>query len=321
LQVQCLVLLTSVVLMCTAQSYEALVLARIVSGIGGGAFLATCFTLASQIVRDSSRTGRAVAFVATGTTLASLAGVPIVAQIRELASWRWASAFVAVPLMLVFLGCFWLPRERAAQDGEISGKSAVGSVLKHRATCLMLLAQLLLFVTYFGWFVYYAAYIENDFNGSASLISALFIVAGLSELSGNAAAPGLLRRFAGYAVTIAGFLGAAFALLGSGNLFATTATLFVAVALLNLCFSFMYVGSYTLLLESMPGHKATMMALASAAVGLGAAIGAFLGGALLDALDGYEPMYQVLGIVMLLAAGTVVASRSAAKTDSPGRHP
>lgn len=316
LQVQCLLALISVVLMSTAQSFEALVGARVIAGIGGGAFLATCFTAASEIVSDPSRTGRAVAFVASGTTLASLAGVPIVAQIREFAGWRWAAAFVAIPLTIVFVGAFWLPRASPARDRNVSGRGAIGGVLKHRATSLMLLAMMMLFITYFGWFVYYAAYVENDFQGGASLISALFIVAGLSELSGNVVAPGLLRRFAGYAVTIAGFLGAALALLGSGNLFATTATLFVAVALLNLCFSFLYVGSYTLLLESMPGHKATTMALASSAVALGAALGAFFGGELLDALGSYESMYQVLGVIMLLAAAAVLASRHASKNSS-----
>lgn len=315
LRLQTAVLLLSVAMMATASSFEMLALARVIAGLGGGALLATCFTAASEIVSDPARLGRGVAIVASGTTMSTLLGLPLLAVIREVAGWRWASASIAILLALVIIGTIWMPSSRSHTSSEERAEpsGSTKAVLRNSAAVWLLLTLVLLFVAYFGWIVYFAAYVEQEFSGGAALISTLFLVAGVAELAGNTTGPSLQRRFGGFAMTIAGATGMNLALLGSGVVFNTVALVFVAVSVLNVCVSFVYIGTYTVLLQVAAGHRAAVMALASAATGIGAAIGSLLGGRLLGALDDYEAMFRVLGAGMLVAAGCVAASWRSAR--------
>lgn len=310
LRLQFTILLVSVVVLATAQTFETVILARILSGIGAGAMLAVCFTAAAEITTNPALTSRAVAIVASGTTVATLAGIPILALIRESYGWRWASAFVAIPMILVLIGTRWMPGTiRQTTDDTSVGLQAMTGVLKHRPSLMLLTANLLMFVVYFGWVVYVSAYAEIEYAAGAAFISVMFLTAGVAELGGNAAVPRLARRYSATILAVAGFLIGAFALIGTGWLFSTTTLLLLSVALLNFAFSFMFVGAYTALIENATGQKATVLAIAAAATGLGSAIGSFLGGELLDALGDYEAMFQVLGVVLVVAAVMLLTGR------------
>jgi predicted MFS family arabinose efflux permease len=122
-------------------------------------------------------------------------------------------------------------------------------------------------------------------------------------------------------VALIGMAGVAVALLGSGWGFRSMAGLFVGIALLHLCTSFAYVGLNTLLVQRPADIRGTVMALSSAAVGLGGALGALLGGVVLAVTDRYPPVFHVLGGAIALAAlrssqssiplATAVGSKSA----------
>jgi predicted MFS family arabinose efflux permease len=97
--------------------------------------------------------------------------------------------------------------------------------------------------------------------------------------------------------------GMAVALLGSGVLFRSMGGLFAGIALLHLCTSFAYVGLNTLLVHRPARIRGTVMALSSAAAGLGGALGALIGGAVLAVTDDYLSVFHVLGA--LLGVGTL----------------
>lgn len=320
LRAELLVLCLGVALSALAPTFSVMVVARVVIGIGAGALVANCFTAASEAVRDPRRQGRAVGIVASGTTVATMIGVPVVAWLNGALGWRVALGCLMVPLLVSLLGTRWLPSGRGTVSDEhseaLDGRS-MGRILREEpATLVLILVGGLVFVAYIGWITYYSAYVEHDFSGSARLIGLLFLVGGSFELIGNFAAPAISHRAPVRLLTLLGTVGIALALLGSGVVFRSEVGLFVGIGLLHLATSFAYVGINTLLLRSAESIRGTVMALSSAAVGFGGAMGALLGGAVLAATDDYESIFHVLGALMVagsLALLLVVGSGA----DSP----
>jgi predicted MFS family arabinose efflux permease len=318
LQAELVLLMVGAVGSALAPNFAVMVAARVLIGIAAGALVANCFTAASEIVTDPNRQGRAVGIVASGTTVAVLAGLPVVAFLEDQFGWRWALGSAIVPLGLSLLGTRLLPVTRSgstASEGHgeaISGNLARRLLRDDRVTLAIVLATGFLFVAYIGWITYYSAYVENDFAKGASWIGPLFIAGGLAELAGNFGAPALSHRAPVRWVALIGMAGVAVALLGSGVVFRSMAGLFVGIALLHLFTSFAYVGLNTLLVRRPERIRGTVMAVSSAAVGLGGALGALLGGAVLALTDDYVRVFHVLGALMAFgAAGLLLVFRSA----------
>jgi DHA1 family inner membrane transport protein len=301
----------AMLMMATAQSFAMLAAARVIAGVAGGALIANCFTAASEVIPDVRRRNRAVAIIASGTTLAVLAGLPLVTLIEDTAGWRWASGSLLIPLAVVIVGASWLPDGRVASEPGGGRRSGFRRVIEHRATLWLLGVLAFLFVAYIGWITYFGAYVEQDFAGSAGRLGTLFLVGGLSELAANALAPALFRRFSISLLSLLSAVGLAVTLLGSGTIFSTASSLYVSISLLHVFTSFLYIGSNTLLLDTQPDRRGSVMAIASAATGFGGSAGALIGGIALSALDDYESAYRILGALMLLGAGCLVLSQRA----------
>ena len=321
LRAELLLLMAGVGLSALAPSFAVLVAARIVIGLAAGALIANCFTAASEVVTDPSRQGRAVGIVASGTTIAVLAGLPAIALLEDHVGWRWALAFVLIPLGLSLSGTALLPgANRPGAGGDAHGEAISGNLARRlarddRVTLAIVLSTGMIFVAYIGWITYYSAYVEHDFAGGKGRIGLLFIAGGLAELVGNFGAPALSHRAPVRWVALTGMAGAAFSLLGSGVLFRTMGGLFVGIALLHLFTSFAYVGLNTLLVHRPAEIRGTVMALSSAAVGFGGALGALIGGAALAVTDDYARVFQVLGLLLAIgAAGLLLVFRSAASS-------
>jgi predicted MFS family arabinose efflux permease len=303
-------LMAAVLVSALAPSFPVMVLGRILIGIAAGALMANCFTAASEVVTDRKRQGRAVGIVASGTTIAVLAGLPAIAFLDDHFGWRWALGCLLIPLGVSLAGTALLPARKRGSSGIGDGhEEAVDRglartlVRNDRVTVAIMLATGSIFVAYIGWITYYSAYVEHDFAGGAGRIGVLFIVGGLAELIGNFGAPALSHRAPVRWVALLGMAGMAVALLGSGVLFRSMGGLFVGIALLHLCTSFAYVGLNTLLVHRPDRIRGTVMALSSAAVGLGGALGALIGGVVLALTDDYLPVFHVLGA--LLACGAI----------------
>jgi DHA1 family chloramphenicol resistance protein-like MFS transporter len=310
LTAQIALLAAAAALMAAAQSYEMLTVARIVGGIGAAALLGTCFTAASEIVTGEGKLGRAVALVASGTTMAVLAGVPALVIIASWQGWRWASAVTGALLLAVLPGIRRLPDARRRREGGAESYFAsMLAVLRHGPALWMLLASAILFLAYFGWIVYYAAYLEDVYGAGAGLIGLLFLAGGVSELAANLGGPPLFGRIPVALLTMLGAAGLGLTLLGSGVVFRTSGSQFALVVLLHVFTSFAYIGTSILFLGMLPERRGTVMALASASTGLGGAAGALAAGVLLAVFDDYERTYQALGVVMLAGAGCVAAAR------------
>jgi len=320
LRAELVLLMLAVALSALAPNFLVLTLGRVLIGVAAGPLIANCFAAASEVIADPRRQGRAVGIVASGTTMAVLAGVPATAFLEAHLGWRWAVGLMLVPLGISLLGTSLLPPGRrsgsdAPRKRRISGDLARWLWRDDRVTLAIVLASGMMFVAYIGWITYYSAYVEHEFAGGAGRIGLLFIVGGCAELIGNFGAPAVSHRAPARRVTLVGMAGMALALLGSGVIFRTVGGLFAAIALLHLCTSFAYVGTNTLLVRRPERIRGTVLALSSAASGLGGALGALIGGGVLAATNDYERVFQVLGLLLALStAGLWYVFRAASNS-------
>ncbi len=308
LRAELMLLCVGVALAALAPSFAVMIVARVITGIGAGALVANCFTAASEVVRDPNRQGRAVGIVASGTTVATMIGLPLVAWLNDWVGWRLAMGSLLIPMIASLVGTRLLPVGRSTSasgdgHGERIDSGSVRRILRgDPAAVVLIVVGALVFVAYIGWITYYGAYVERDFSGGARRLGLLFLVGGSFELIGNFVAPALSHRAPVRWVTVIGTVGIAVALLGSGVAFTSVAGLFAGIALLHLTTSFAYVGINTLLLQRPAAIRGTVMALSSAAIGFGGAMGALLGGIVLSVTDDYETIFHVLGVLMGIGA-------------------
>jgi len=104
LRAELALLMLAVALSALAPNFLVLALGRLLIGIAAGPLIANCFVAASEAVIDPRRQGRAVGIVASGTTMAVLAGIPAIAFLEAHLGWRWALGGLLVPLGISLLG-------------------------------------------------------------------------------------------------------------------------------------------------------------------------------------------------------------------------
>jgi predicted MFS family arabinose efflux permease len=230
--------------------------------------------------------------------------LPVLAQLESAVGWRWAVAAQLGPLALLLAGTWVLPAQpapppRPAGAGFVA---AYGIVLRNRQIAWYLAATGVMGLVYIGWLNYFGAYVSEDFGAGAGVLAALFLAAGVAELVANNVVPLALRRvsaqrlFAGSAVVLA------LNLLATGTVYRTLPGVFVATAITSVCAAALYIAANLLLLDAAPSARGTVMALAGASLGVGAALGSSGVGLVLALLDSYDAAYRLLGLVMVAGA-------------------
>jgi DHA1 family inner membrane transport protein len=322
LQGQAAVLIAATLFSALAPSFAWLVAARVLAGLGGAVIMANCFTAAGELYADPRQRDRAVGIIVSATTVAIVAGLPILAQIEDVAGWRWAIAFPLLPLALLIVGARWLPTEekRLSLDHR-EMVTGYRRVLGHRPTLGLLGGMAVFALAYVGWLTYFGAYVETDFAAGANTLSALFLVAGVAEMIANNLTPSLLCRVAPRRVFAVAAAIMAADLLATDALFTGLWTLFISIAVISVCAAALYIAGNALLLDALPNARGTVMALGSASVGGGAAVGSLIGGAALATFGGYADVYRLLGLLLPLAIVAVILGTRVRATEEPTARP
>jgi predicted MFS family arabinose efflux permease len=306
---QAAILIVATIASALAPTYAWLVAARVLAGLGGGVIMANCFTAVGEFYTDPKERDRAIGIIVSATTVAIVAGLPILAQIEDIAGWRWAMAFLLVPLSLLLAGTRWLPIEPKRPFTAHSENSAsYRRILGDGPTAGVLGAMLIFAIAYIGWLTYFGAYAETDFGAGANTLGALFLVAGLAEMVANNLTPALMSRISPRRIfTIAAVIFAV-ALLATDVVFTAPWSLFVSIALISICAAALYVAGNALLLDALPSARGTVMALGSASIGGGAALGSLIGGGALSVFGDYADVYRLLGLLLPFAIVSLVVS-------------
>lgn len=166
-----------------APSYEALMAARVLTGLAHGVFFAIGSTIATSLV-SREKAASAIALMFTGLTVALVTGVPLGTFIGQ--HFGWQTTFLAVSLLgvVAFIGSWILVPNNIAQQKPASLLSQLTLLKKPR----LLLVYGITALGYGGSFIAftYLAPILQDLSGfSASNVGLVLLVYGISVAFGN----------------------------------------------------------------------------------------------------------------------------------------
>ena len=320
LRLESSLILGAVVLSALAPTFGWLMAGRVLAACGAAVLMANCMTGARELFRDAVWRNRAIGIIVSATTLAFVLGMPLITQVEAHLGWRAAMASVAVPVILLLAGTFVLPPTTAPRPGAARAHplAAFRAVLGDGRTRSLLVVLGLDLGLYGGWLVYFSAYVTDVFAASATVLSALFFISGATELLANNLTPPLVRRFDAVSVLYVMLASVAAALLLTGIVITTIpGALLAAIVLLNGTAS-AYIAANALLLQDEVSHPGAVMSVASAAIGVGTALGPLVAGWALAATGSFEAAYRTLGLFAPVAMAALwLGTRGLAPAPAP----
>jgi len=166
-----------------APGYEALMAARVLTGLAHGVFFSIGSTIATGLV-PKEQAASAIARMFTGLTVALVTGVPLGTFIGQ--TFGWQSTFLAVSLLgvIAFVGSWILVPNTIANSKPSSVLTQLAVLKKPR----LLLVYAMTALGYGGTFIaftYLAPILQQVSGFSASSVSLVMLVYGVSVAFGN----------------------------------------------------------------------------------------------------------------------------------------
>ncbi|MFW0791688.1 Cmx/CmrA family chloramphenicol efflux MFS transporter [Gordonia sp. CPCC 205333] len=287
--------------------FSILLATRVVGALANAGFLAVALTTATTLV-PADRKGRALAILLSGTTIATVAGVPAGALLGTAFGWRapfWAVALLCVPAAVGIL-CGMDKRQPASVIGATDLKAELSELRSTRLILAMALGALINGGT-FAAFTYLAPVVTETARLADSWISVALVMFGIGSFAGVTVAGRLSDRWPGLALTIGGplLLIGWIALAALAPLPGFLLVLIFIQGMLSFC-----VGSTLITRILYAASTAPTMAgsYATAALNMGAAAGPVLGALALTVGPGVlAPVWVAagltsVGLIILLAA-------------------
>jgi len=301
-----------------APGFATLVMARIITGLAHGVFFSIGSTIAASLVPPDKRAS-AISIMFTGLTVAIVTGVPFGTFIGQEFGWRATFIGVAV-LGLIGLISGWILLPNKIENEKTI---AIKDQFKVIANGRLLLAFLMTTLGYGGTFVaftYLSPILQKIMGLSESMVNVVLVLYGIAiafgNLIGGKAAnknplKALLWMFVLQAIALL-----VFTFTASDSLFGII-TLFIMGAL-----SFSNVPGLQLYVVQLaerylPGTEDVASAFNIAAFNVGIAIGAYVGGLVVESTLGLESTPWVGALFVVLAIGaTLLSSKLSGKKNS-----
>lgn len=309
-------LTVATVFSAAAPGFVPLLLARAMAGLGVACLTPAVFAAVGDYFSYEER-GRAMSWVISANTSASIFGVPAGAVLSGVFSWRWTFVALAV-LLVVFTWLLFrkLPADppRRADGRAGSGMAAIPRVLRDLPTSAALFSNYLSTSYWFVFATYMGAYFHDEFGVAKWALGGLTMTMGLGVLLGSNAGGRLTDRVGKRPVIL-------WTSLTCAVFIALTTTAAVAMAVgLGFLFLFAVSGgarfasSQAIMTEMSPDDRGTVMALNAAGQQFGIVTGSVVGGLALEA-GGYAalgPTAAVLALVSMAMYGLFVEERGPA---------
>ncbi|WP_432924972.1 Cmx/CmrA family chloramphenicol efflux MFS transporter [Microbispora sp. CA-135349] len=184
-------------------SFPVLFATRIVAAFANAGFLAVAMTTAATLV-PASRKGRALAVLLSGTTVATVAGVPGGAVLGTLSGWRvtfWAVAVLCVPAAAGILR--GIPARSAGETGVRVLRSELAQLRNRRLILVMLLGALVNAATFAS-----LTFLAPVVTGAAGLdplwVPVVLVLFGVGSFAGVTVAGRLSDQHPGLVLTVGG---------------------------------------------------------------------------------------------------------------------
>ncbi|MFG2905802.1 Cmx/CmrA family chloramphenicol efflux MFS transporter [Kitasatospora sp. NPDC048286] len=286
-------------------SFPVLLVTRVVAALANAGFLAVALTTAAALV-PADRKGRAIAVLLSGTTVATVAGVPGGAVLGTLFGWRavfWAVALLCLPAA-VGIATYLPPTVTSAPLSPAPAlRTEFAELRRPRLLRAMLVAALVNAAT-FGGFTFLAPVVTGPAGLGEPWVPVALVLFGAGSFTGVTVAGRLADRHPGRLLAVGGPL-----LLAGWPALAVLAD--APGALLPLVFllgalSFAVGGTLiTRVLYEAAGAPTLAGAYATTALNLGATAGPLLAAATLGTAPGGLGPYYCAGL--LVAAALLVA--------------
>ena len=296
--------LVSVVISCAlsvvAQSFAVLLFARLFTGVGIGLYWAVLAIVAiGQVPREHIARALTIAFSGVGGAL--VLGVPVAAWIGAHVGWRMAFAVVGALAAVVAVLILVLVRPVHSR-AKVSGRMMLAAA-RHRGVRYALALAALAVIGQFLTYSYISPVLVQRADVPLLDVGLMLLLFGIAGLIGNFAVGILLRRSPPLGVLVV-LLGTIAGLVGVLLLMDAPARALLVMPVWGL-----FVGAISVAMQAFVGSEATEVleeatALNSAAFNASIAVGALVGGLILDAA-GQTPM--ILTSVVMVGAAALLA--------------
>ncbi|ANW03117.1 MFS transporter [Bradyrhizobium icense] len=286
-----------------APNFLTLAAARVISAYGAAMFTPAATALAAELL-PPARKGLALSLIFGGMTVSQVAGVPATSWIADAIGWRFAFGFVVVAgllALLIFAPMMSGVSAKAPERGNGPASKGFSKVVYG-----ILSVTLFVVVSEFIVYSYVSVFITGSLLTGVPLLSAALFAYGFGAVTGNAACGFLTDRFGPYKVLIAA-VGAQLILLVGLVAFGHHGALTVLIAFLWGNVSYMYLVPIQHRLLGLAGDRSKLvLAMNSSTTFAGIAIGAFLGGILVE-VSGVTSLAVGAILVGLIGVGLAVA--------------
>ncbi|UUC44958.1 MFS transporter [Flavobacterium cerinum] len=288
-----------------APSFTTLVLARILTGFAHGVFFSIGATIAAGLVSADKRAS-AIAIMFAGLTVAIVTGVPLGTYIGQHFGWRATFIGVAALGVIGLIASSLLIPNSQQKNKPLQLKDQL-KVLKNPSILLVLAITALGYGGTFVTFTYMAPLLQNISGFSADATSLLLLIYGIAIALGNVIGGKVSNQKPIKALMVMFLLQAVVLLILSFTVFNQITAVITLFAMGILAFS--NVPGLQLYVVQMaekylPGTEDVASALNIAAFNIGIAIGAFIGGHIVESSLGIESTPWVGAI--LVAIGFLV---------------
>jgi predicted MFS family arabinose efflux permease len=310
LAVVALVFAAGALLAALSQGYVALLVARLIIAASAGLYAATA-QAAAVTLAPVERRARAVATVVAGTTMAVALGAPIGAFLSGFAGWR-GTYFAIAAVGVLTAAAIWLMLPKGIQ-GDRRGLGERLGVLSVPGLVPALLTILLYMTGPFAAFIYLGPVTTRLMGLDAGLLPFVMLAYGLGAALGNPLGGQLSDRIGAQAtVTIAAVLNIVFLLLLGAIPLLPQATILPAYFAFMVAWGvagWMFVpGQVSRVVALSPSSAPLALSLNASFLYLGTALGALVGGLVLEHLP-IGDLGLVAAIFPALALGVLLVSR------------
>ncbi|MEV5082340.1 Cmx/CmrA family chloramphenicol efflux MFS transporter [Streptomyces sp. NPDC056159] len=186
-------------------SFAVLFATRLVAALANAGFLAVALTAAATLVSPDKK-GRALAVLLSGTTVATIAGVPGGSVLGTLLGWRatfWAVAALCLPAALGILKGIPAGRAKEEATGRPALRAEFAQLTRPRLILVMMLGALVNAATFAGFT--FLAPVVTDTAGLGELwIPVVLVLFGAGSFIGVTAAGRLSDQRPGLVIAVGG---------------------------------------------------------------------------------------------------------------------
>jgi len=298
--------------------YEVLLVARVVSAFAHGVFFSVGSTIAADLVPENRRAS-AIAMMFMGLTVAIVTGVPLGTFIGQTFGWRTTFAVVAGLGVVAFAGiAFLLP-----SNLKKAPPASIGEQVRVLATGRLLLVYAMTALGYGGTFVaftFLAPILEQITGFASSAVALILMLYGMAIAIGNVVGGRISNRDPVKALTFL-FIAQALVLVLFGFTAISSWLTIPTLAILGFL-SFANVPGLQLYVvqlarELRPNAVDVASALNIAAFNLGIAMGAWIGGLVVESRFGLGATPFVAAALVAVALGLTIRSGALDRRSRP----